>query len=110
MSCTGRRWRGAVEPQSPMKTIIRRKRSVARIGIVGLVFFPAMLALSVVAACTDPEAERSPGVMLLVGSIWVFFIGLSAWLILAYRRGSVVLDDADVTFTGVWIDRTIRLS
>jgi hypothetical protein len=48
--------------------------------------------------------------MLLFGSIWMFFIGLSAWLLLAYRRGSVVLDDGDVTVTGVWIDRTIRLS
>jgi hypothetical protein len=43
-----------------MKTIIRRKRSFARIGIVGLVFFPAMLALSVVAACTDPKPSEVP--------------------------------------------------
>src|SRR5690349_8642472 len=93
-----------------MSTVIRRRRCFARTGIVGLVFFPAMLALSVVAAYTDTGARREPAVMLSVGLIWLSFIGLSAWLILAHRRASIVLSDGDATFTGVCIDRTIQLS
>jgi hypothetical protein len=69
-----------------METIVRLKGSYRRIGIVSLAGSSAMLIVSTVGWSLDTPDHRGLLGVLVIGSIWTSFVGLSVWLILAYQR------------------------
>jgi hypothetical protein len=73
-----------------MSAALTPKRSLFRLGMVGLVAFPVMLVASVVGMWIDPPVTGAVSGMVFVGLVWSFFIGLSAWLVLSYYRDTVL--------------------
>jgi hypothetical protein len=92
-----------------MKTVIRLRRSFFRRVVVLLPFFSAMLIISLLGMYLDAPPDRRLVGVLFVALGWSVFVGITVWLLLAYRRYSIVLGDDDVTFKGIWTDLTVRL-
>jgi hypothetical protein len=78
--------------------------------VVLLPFFLAMLVVSVIGMYLDSTPDRRLIGVVLVGSFWSFMVGVTAWLLMASRRYSIILGNDDVTFTGMWSDLSLRLS
>jgi hypothetical protein len=93
-----------------MSRIIRIKRSFLRIGVATLALWLLMLTGCVVSLAVDPRARQDTRGMAVIGTVGSFFVGLSAYMILAARRESVTLGDHEITFTGVLGSRTVPLS
>lgn len=90
-----------------MNDPIPLNRSYRRVGLATLPFFGAMLAASLFAWATDVD-ERTDRVMGVACAIWLAFIALSAWLIVAVRRTSILLGEEGAKFLGVVSERVVR--
>lgn len=89
-----------------MNEVFRLQKSHRNLAIVGLFFFSGMMAMSVYLAATEGNVLLG----IVFGGFWSFWIGLSVWLLLAYYRESLTIQDGTVVQRGVLHTKSMKLS
>jgi hypothetical protein len=89
-----------------MNDAFRLRKSYRNGGIFGLLVFGGMLAATIYLALTD----RNVVLGILHGSFWSFWICLSVWMLLAYYRESLTIQNGTVVWRGVRRIRVMNLS
>jgi hypothetical protein len=86
------------------------RRKYFRIAVTCLPLFVGMLVWSVIGMYTDaPPDRRLAAILAMIGG-WGFFILLTVYVLMAYRKEATILGKDAVQFIGVFTDRTIRLA
>lgn len=92
-----------------MSEVITLRRSILRIGMLGLPFYLAMLIISVLAFYFDCSPERGAYAALFAAAVWWLAIGGSLYLIICYFKESVTLYEESVYVQHILGARTIAL-
>ena len=81
----------------PIHLVFRLRKYYRNLGIVSLTFFVGMWAMSLIVVLREEKFLAA----FTIGGIWFFFIGLSLWMLLAYRRESLTIRDDTIIQKGV---------
>ena len=87
----------------------RLTRSHFRLGIVGVILYSAVAIASAIGMYFEAPPDRKLLALVLFPTLWTPFIGLSVWLILAYRRESITTEEARIVATGMLSERVTPL-
>src|SRR5262245_46611505 len=93
-----------------MNTTYRLRRKYFRVAVSCLPFFVGMLIWSVISMYLDAPPDRRVAAILFVIVGWGLMIGLTVYVLIAYRKEATMLGDDEVRFVRVFTDRTIRLA
>jgi hypothetical protein len=92
-----------------MKEVFTPRRMYLRLGMFSLCLFSTLLIASVIGMYIDCPPDRRLYGMLFAGVSWGVMAGLAAWMVLAYYRESLNLDDEEVRVTYILGQRSFRI-
>jgi hypothetical protein len=79
------------------------------IGLICVAIWSAFGVVAAWAAMTDPKIAHPLAALLLFGAISSFFNGLGVWLLLAYWKYRLIIEDHHLTKIGIFATRELRL-
>lgn len=89
-----------------MNDVFRLQKSYRNTAIVGLLFFVGMMAIPVYFAVSEGNVLLG----FVFGGFWSFWIGLSAWMLLAYYVESLTIREGTILQRGVLVTTSMKLS
>ena len=89
-----------------MNEVFHLQKSYRNLAIVGLLFFVVMMVVGVYLALSEANILLA----VVFGGFWGCWAGLSVWILLAYYRESLCIQDGIVVQKGLFRTKSIHLS